>query len=218
MKNCKRKYWALIKKAKQRPRINRYAEKHHIIPRCMGGTNKKYNLVRLTAKEHYYVHEWLVKMYPDNIKLMQAWWCMCIITKNEKRYKVTASQYEKSKIKLCKMLSKNGGRKWTEEQKRKVSKSLKILWENLEYKTKMSEKQKGRKHTTVSKKLMSDKAKGKKKSKKHCKNLSMAFTGRKMSEETKKKKSDAMKIVWADPTYRKNTGLKISLGKLHKNK
>ena len=65
---------------------------------------------------------------------------------------------------------------------------------------------------------MSDKAKGKKKSKKHCKNLSMAFTGRKMSEETKKKKSDAMKIVWADPTYRKNTGLKISLGKLHKNK
>ena len=49
-----------------------YTEKHHIIPRCMGGTNHKSNLVRLTPEAHYVAHQLLVKIYPLNEKLVFA--------------------------------------------------------------------------------------------------------------------------------------------------
>jgi hypothetical protein len=39
-----------------------YYEKHHIIPRSLGGTDHGDNLVLLTAKEHYLCHRLLVKM------------------------------------------------------------------------------------------------------------------------------------------------------------
>lgn len=49
-----------------------YYEKHHIIPRCMGGTDDKTNLVLLLPGEHYVAHQLLVKMHPHNYKLLSA--------------------------------------------------------------------------------------------------------------------------------------------------
>lgn len=43
-----------------------YFEKHHIIPRCMGGSNDKSNLVLLTGREHFMAHMLLWKAYPKN--------------------------------------------------------------------------------------------------------------------------------------------------------
>ena len=43
----------------------------------MGGSNKKENLVYLTAEEHYVAHQLLVKMYPDNKRLVYAANMMC---------------------------------------------------------------------------------------------------------------------------------------------
>ena len=40
-----------------------YTEKHHIIPRSMGGNNDKNNLVKLTPRAHYLVHYMLWKAY-----------------------------------------------------------------------------------------------------------------------------------------------------------
>jgi CMP-2-keto-3-deoxyoctulosonic acid synthetase len=48
---------------------NNYCEKHHIIPRCMGGSDKKENLVNLLAKEHFIAHLLLTKIYPENRNL-----------------------------------------------------------------------------------------------------------------------------------------------------
>ena len=64
---------AIIDRAKSRslPKET-YTERHHIVPRCMGGDNNKTNLVRLTAEEHFVVHQLLVKMFPDNHKLVFA--------------------------------------------------------------------------------------------------------------------------------------------------
>jgi hypothetical protein len=42
-----------------------YVEKHHIVPRCMGGTDDPENLVQLTPEEHYLAHQLLIKIYPD---------------------------------------------------------------------------------------------------------------------------------------------------------
>ena len=33
-----------------------YKERHHIVPRCMGGTNDNDNLIDLYAEEHYIAH------------------------------------------------------------------------------------------------------------------------------------------------------------------
>lgn len=54
-------YHSIVKRAKART-ISGYTEKHHIIPKSFGGSNKKENLVKLTVKEHYICHLLLTKM------------------------------------------------------------------------------------------------------------------------------------------------------------
>jgi hypothetical protein len=69
--NYKKIYNALIERAQNRT-IDGYTEKHHIIPRCMDGTDDKENLVYLTPEEHYVAHQLLVKMHPEVDKLVFA--------------------------------------------------------------------------------------------------------------------------------------------------
>lgn len=69
--NYKMHYDLLIDRAKMRT-ITDYSEKHHIIPKCMGGNNKKENLVCLTPEEHFLAHQLLVKIYPNNRYLVLA--------------------------------------------------------------------------------------------------------------------------------------------------
>ena len=49
-----------------------YAERHHIIPKCLGGSEDENNLVYLTAEAHYVAHQLLVKMNPEDPKLIYA--------------------------------------------------------------------------------------------------------------------------------------------------
>ena len=72
---------SLIERAKNRV-IKEYTEKHHIVPRCMGGNNEKDNMVRLTPEEHFLVHQLLVKIYPENHKLTLAVDMMCASSNN----------------------------------------------------------------------------------------------------------------------------------------
>ena len=51
----------------------------------MGGSDGDDNLVDLTASEHYIAHQILVKLYPDNKKLIIAVKCMCISKKGQIR-------------------------------------------------------------------------------------------------------------------------------------
>lgn len=67
----KEHYRRLIERGRKR-NIEGYTETHHIVPRCMGGDDLKENLVKLTPEEHYVAHQLLVKMYPDNVKLLHA--------------------------------------------------------------------------------------------------------------------------------------------------
>lgn len=61
----------LISRARERV-LTGYKERHHIIPRCMGGDNSPENLVYLTPEEHYVVHQLLVKMHPHVGGLIHA--------------------------------------------------------------------------------------------------------------------------------------------------
>jgi hypothetical protein len=69
--NYQKVYDQLISRAKNRY-IDGYIENHHIIPKCMGGSDDPTNLVRLTPEEHYVAHQLLVKVYPKNEALIRA--------------------------------------------------------------------------------------------------------------------------------------------------
>ncbi len=57
-------YSQLVAKAQNRV-LEGYFEKHHIVPKCMGGSNAKGNIVLLTAKEHFMAHKLLVRIHPE---------------------------------------------------------------------------------------------------------------------------------------------------------
>lgn len=56
-------YAKLIKKAILRGCPDAYYEKHHILPKSMGGTDVVANIVKLTAREHFIAHVLLAKIH-----------------------------------------------------------------------------------------------------------------------------------------------------------
>lgn len=54
-----------------------YYENHHIVPRCMRGSDDPDNTVLLTAREHFLAHWLLSEMHPKNMKLKFAFFAMC---------------------------------------------------------------------------------------------------------------------------------------------
>lgn len=44
-----------------------YSEKHHILPRSLGGGNEPSNLIRLTVRDHYFAHCCLAKIHGGNM-------------------------------------------------------------------------------------------------------------------------------------------------------
>lgn len=63
--NLSQLYHNLVEKAKleNRKRGEVYYERHHIIPRSMGGNDLSHNLVLLTAKEHFVAHHLLWRIH-----------------------------------------------------------------------------------------------------------------------------------------------------------
>ena len=61
-------YHKIIHNAKtlERDKKSQYFERHHIIPRSLGGSNARQNLVNLTAREHFLCHMLLPKMVQGN--------------------------------------------------------------------------------------------------------------------------------------------------------
>lgn len=68
--NYERIYNNLISKRKETPSEEEYTEVHHILPRWLGGTESKENLVRLSVREHYVAHLCLWKIHKDTSSLM----------------------------------------------------------------------------------------------------------------------------------------------------
>jgi hypothetical protein len=56
-------------------------ERHHIVPRCLGGSNKSDNIVRLTDREHYICHQLLVKM-TAGVACQKLWLALDCFTKS----------------------------------------------------------------------------------------------------------------------------------------
>ena len=83
-----------------------YMERHHIIPKSMGGNNKKENLIYLFPSEHYYAHRLLAIENPKEHKLVTAWFLVCHMkTKWNDWKKLTAEQYEEARKAFAESLS-----------------------------------------------------------------------------------------------------------------
>lgn len=125
--NYKKIYDSLIFKRKfLEPVIEGYKELHHIIPRCMGGSESEDNLVFLTAREHYVAHRLLWSHYrlPS---LAHAWFSMVRKDPNQQRV-ISAREYEAARqahsevLKITMKGSGNNfyGKKHSEDSKRKI--------------------------------------------------------------------------------------------------
>ena len=111
-------YFNIITIAKSRDNIDSYTEKHHILPKSLGGNNNEDNLVRLTAREHFICHWLLTKMVDGNFRNKMLY------ALNGMRRNKTGNRYS-TKITSRVYASLKGKRKLTEETKLKISLSKK---------------------------------------------------------------------------------------------
>lgn len=92
-------YYAIISRSLARkPNINAYYEKHHIIPKCLNGTDDISNLVKLTAREHYICHMLLTKMTDQaGVKYAFHNMCHCKNPNQQRIYKINSKIYDYAK-------------------------------------------------------------------------------------------------------------------------
>jgi hypothetical protein len=169
--NYSKIYSDLIESAKLRPNLpllNDYMEKHHIIPRSMGGSNSKDNIVSLTAREHFVAH-WLLWRIHRNREMACAFSIMSR-TKNKCYY--SSRGYEAARKAIAQVQT---GKKHTQQARLKISLGLKGRVTSEETKKKLREINLGKKHAPRSQEAR--------------KKISEHRKGKTLSEETKKKLS-----------------------------
>lgn len=104
-----------------KPSTAKYTERHHIIPKCLGGTDDESNLVDLSAKQHFIAHLLLTKMVSgrrDREKLLYALRAMANLRHSKQRYAVGCRTYAIIRAQLADV-------RMSEEQRIKISDSLK---------------------------------------------------------------------------------------------
>lgn len=121
-------YDQLISKRKNKT-FNGYGEKHHIIPKSLGGSDHKSNIVKLTAREHFIAHRLLAKIHGGKM------WCALFLMshqniKSAKGLKISSRVYQvikknNAKVKSDHMKGEGNhfyGIKHSEETIKKISK------------------------------------------------------------------------------------------------
>lgn len=207
-----------------------YYEKHHILPRCIGGENNVENLVLLTAKEHFICHKLLTHIFPNNRKIIFAFhricyskniriasprdyeYCRWLVSiamsgANHPMYHKTHTKEAKEKIRKSQI-----GKKQSKERIQNRIKKCNIKRE--ETKKKQSQSLQGHVVTKQTAERISNALKGKKKSLEHIKHLSESHKGYKVSEETRKKQSNSHKGKIRSEEHCKNLS-KSKLGFKH---
>jgi hypothetical protein len=175
--NYQRLYDQLVAKAQKRGTPEGYFERHHIIPRSMGGSNDKNNLVDFTAREHFIAHFLLAKIHGGT-----QWAAVTKMSgnKNKSGFLFKSRLYEIARVKNALYVSES-------------QKGIKKSKESVE---KMQQKLTGRKLSDDHKKAISLGGKNIKKkplSDSHRAKIGKCHKGKKISDEHKKAISDANK-------------------------
>jgi len=126
-------YDNIIKNAKKqnRKKLNKndidyvYYENHHILPRCLNGTDDNKNLVLLTVREHFVCHKLLTYIYKDNRKIACAFNYMAFM--NKRKYELTSRDYAYA-IELIKNIPISEETRKRMQISRKKQKPTLIIW------------------------------------------------------------------------------------------
>lgn len=148
-------YDKLIARARNR-KLSGYVERHHIIPRSMGGGSFE-NIVELTAREHFICHALLVKMTEGDAqyKMVNALMWMCVSSPDHSRY-VNSRLYNSARH-IVSLMRRDPI--LDHSRRKKISLSHKALPKKTlteEWKRRIGESSKGRHHTTEHKQHMSN--------------------------------------------------------------
>jgi len=98
-----------------------YHELHHIISRCLGGSDDTSNLVWLTPIEHLQAHKLLIDAFPEEVKLKQAYWFMSHLDGRE----LSPQEYLDLRTKCLDGLKTNLGKNFSEEWRKNIGKAHK---------------------------------------------------------------------------------------------
>ncbi len=104
-------YYKIIENAKS-AKVEGYTEKHHIIPRSLGGSDDPHNMVVLTARQHFICHLLLPKMVSSKNhrhKMIKAVWAMTTLeySMRQERYSLNSKSYEYARRLFSKTMSEN---------------------------------------------------------------------------------------------------------------
>jgi hypothetical protein len=133
-------------------------EKHHILPKSLGGSNDPSNMVLLTPREHYIAH-WLLWRIYGNKEMAFAFYCMTKMNKRTNKI-ISSRAYEEAKLARREFIVENNkkyhtGKKISEEAKELTSKLFKGVPKSIEHRKKISESHKGKIKTDEHRKKLS---------------------------------------------------------------
>ena len=97
-------------------------EVHHILPRCLGGNNKKENLIALTPREHFIAHIILTKCYSGSKRSKMVYALMRLTKGNG--FKLSSKRYEIIK-KLASQNQSKRMKRWFKENREQFVEFLK---------------------------------------------------------------------------------------------
>lgn len=102
------------RKAKLKP--EGYTERHHILPRSLGGRDVSANLIDLTARDHYFAHCCLAKMHGG--KMWSALFAVANMAKSDQawRYFCRRRMVEAARVKAAKRRSEQMRALWASGQ------------------------------------------------------------------------------------------------------
>src|SRR5574343_1624282 len=94
------KYFYLYLKILSKPDTTGYTEKHHILPRSMGGLDAKTNLIQISSRKHFLAHYLLTKCVKQKTKswysMVKAFNMMSTSSSTQQRY-INSRLYESNR-------------------------------------------------------------------------------------------------------------------------
>ena len=195
-------YYSIINRAMSRElSTDLYTEKHHIIPKSLGGSNTLTNIVKLTAREHFVCHLLLPKMLTGINKRSMTFALWSMINRDHSvgrlRYKINSRMHESIRVQVASAASElHKGKIVTAETRDKMSAKAKGRVSGFKDKT----------HTDLSNQKNSAAHNGKRPSKETVEKILKSRQHYRHSEETKTKISESNKgktVIVTDETRQK---------------
>jgi hypothetical protein len=213
--NYEKHYALLIDRAKRRVLVGQ-TESHHIVPRCMGGSDAKKNRVLLTPEEHFVAHQLLTKMHPLHPGLAIAAATMATDNRNGKRAGNKLYGWLRRRAAAANSLRRKGVKRSPETCKR-ISDVLKASAAVLAHKIartgvartddvrrKMSDSHKTSEKAIAARKVLSESKIGVPRTEEARAKMSASHTGKTQTEEHKAKISTAKKGKTFSDEHRAN--------------